>query len=215
MKAKPLFAGIAAWLIAGSSHLLAQATWVGAGTSGTPATWSNSLNWTGTTPANGSTINGLTFSNSSNSFSNNDLTGLTVNGITIPNTLPTRDNTITGNAITLAGGITVGTGNWQTFNINMALGNAARTMAVNSGRLYLGGVLSGSGGGLTKSGGGELYLTNANTFTGNGTNTVLSSIAGAGSYGQAMLVQWFGIRQRDHSKHRRSRQRFQLRPLQR
>jgi autotransporter-associated beta strand protein len=187
MKAKPLFAGIAAGLLAGPSHLLAQASWVGTGTSGTPATWSDSLNWTGIAPTNGSTINGLTFSNSANSFSNNDLTGLTVNGISIPNTLPTRDNTVTGNAITLAGGITVGTGNWQTFNIGMALGNAARSMAVSTGRLYLGGVLSGSGGAITKTGGGELYLTNANTFTGNGTNTALSSIAGAGSYGQGLL----------------------------
>jgi fibronectin-binding autotransporter adhesin len=187
MKSKTWFSGTAALLFSSTAPLSAQATWVGTGTSGTPVAWSDSLNWTGTVPTNGSTISGLTFSNASNSFSTNDLTGLTVNGITIPNTLPTRDNTVTGNAITLAGGITVSTGNWQTFNINMALGNAARTMAVNSGRLYLGGILSGNGGGLTKTGGGELYLTNANTFTGNGTNTVLSSISGAGNYGQGLL----------------------------
>ena len=183
-----------AGLLAGPAQLSAQSTWTGLGTTETPALWSNSLNWTGTPPAS-SGSSSLTFLNSAaNSFSTNDLSGFTATSITIPandGASPTpvniKDNTVTGNAINLAGGITVGTGNWQTFNIDMALGNASRTMAISFGRLYLGGVLSGTGAALTKTGGGDLWLLNANTFTGTGNNTVNSSIPGAGSYPQGLL----------------------------
>ncbi|MCU0750149.1 MAG: hypothetical protein MUF13_11450, partial [Akkermansiaceae bacterium] len=194
MKLTPFRMMAIAGLLAGPAQLSAQATWTGLGTTETPALWSNSLNWTGTPPAS-SGSSSLTFLNSAaNSFSTNDLSGFTATSITIPandGASPTpvniKDNTVTGNAITLAGGITVGTGNWQTFNIDMALGNASRTMAISFGRLYLGGLLSGTGAALTKTGGGDLWLLNANTFTGTGNNTVNSSIAGAGSYPQGLL----------------------------
>lgn len=182
MKAKPLFVA-AAWMIAGSSQLRAQATWVGVGTSGAPTAWSNSLNWTGTAPVNGSTISGLTFSNTVNSFSNNDLTGLTVTGISMPNTLPTRDNTVTGNKFTLNGDVTVNTGNWQNFLNDIGItGN--RRFIVNSGQLTLGGSLTDgtSAGGIFKEGAGQLVVSGSGSVTGVNTQTVTAGTPGAGTY---------------------------------
>lgn len=178
----------------GTPAILAQSNWTGLGTAETPALWSDSLNWTGTAPAS-SGSSALVFLNAAgNSVSSNDLTGFTATSINIPandGASPTpiniKDNTVTGNPITLAGGITVGTGNWQTFNIDLALGSTTRAMAVSSGRLYLGGILSGTGASLSKSGGGDLWLLNANTFTGTGSNVVNSSIPGAGTYPQGLL----------------------------
>ena len=141
-------------------------TWIGTGSSTTRAAWSTPANWTGTIPANGSAVEGLTFSNISNSWSNNDLTGLTVNGFTMLSTLPTRDNNITGNPITLIGDVTVSTGSWQTIGINMAL-RGSRTFNISSGITFLNGQLSDDTavGGIIKSGGAELLLAGSNTIT--------------------------------------------------
>ena len=184
----------------GHSQLFAQATWIGAGTAGTPATWSDALNWTGTAPSNGSTTT-LTFLNTSaNSFATNDITGLIVSSISIPandggtpTALNIRDNTITGNPITLAGTVADNTGNWQFLNLDLAMGSADRTFAITNGRLFLGGVLSGAAN-IIKTGGSDLWLSNANTLTGKGTNVVLSTIAGAATYQQALLFSgnWAG-----------------------
>ena len=169
MKTKTLFAGIAVLTFIGQSQLHAQATWTGVGTSGTPALWSVGSNWSVNAPASGNTISLLFNNTGANSFSNNDLTGLTVNSISIPATfggLNVRDNTITGNAITLAGGVTVATGNWQTIGLNAALTAGAKSFNITSGQLTYSGVLSSSGG-LTKDGGSKLILSNFNTYSGN------------------------------------------------
>ncbi len=169
--------------MAGAPILNAQAAWVGVGVSGTPAAWSNSLNWTGTAPTNGSTISGLTFSNTVNSFSNNDLTGLTITGITIANTLPTRDNTITGNKFTLAGDVTVSTGNWQNILTDIGItGN--RRFVVSSGQLTLGGSLTDgtSAGGILKEGAASLIVSGSGSLTGVSTQTVTAGTPGGGSY---------------------------------
>ena len=164
----------------------AQASWVGTGTVGTPATWSTSGNWTGTVPTNSSTISTLTFLNSAaNSFSNNDLTGLTVGAISIPATdgaTSIKDNTVSGNAFTLTGNFTVSTANSQNFNIGINL-SGNRTFTVNSGQLTLGGVLADSGGAgsFTKAGANSVILTAANTYT--GTTTISAGTLQLGNGG--------------------------------
>ena len=183
MKTKTLFAGIAVLTFIGQSQLHAQATWTGAGTSGTPAAWSVSGNWTGTVPTNSSTIAGLTFSNTTNSFSNNDLTGLTITSISMLNTLPARDNTITGNKFTLSGDVTVSTGNWQAINTDIGLtGN--RKFIVSSGQLTLGGALTDgtSAGGILKEGGATLVLKGSGSMAGVSTQSVAAGTPGAGTY---------------------------------
>ena len=165
--------------------------WVGVGTSGAPAAWSSAGNWTGTVPTNNYTIAGLTFSNTANSFSNNDLTGLTITSISMPGTLPTRDNTITGNKFTLSGDVTVGTGNWQAINTDIGLtGN--RKFIVNSGQLTLGGALTDgtTAGGILKEGGSTLFLKGTGSMTGVSTQTVAGGNPGAGSYTCATCFQY-------------------------
>ena len=90
-------------------------------------------------PPPNNAITSLTFLNSAaNSVSTNDVTGLIVSGITIPANdgaaIPVgiKDNTISGNGITLTGDVTVSTGNFQTVNLDMAI-TGTRTFAVTSG----------------------------------------------------------------------------------
>ena len=161
----------------GQSQLFAQATWIGAGTIGTPAFWSEPLNWTGTAPFDNATTS-LTFLNAAaNSFSNNDVNNLTVSGITIPANdgaaIPVniKDNTISGNSITLTGTLTVSTGNWQRFNLPIAL-SGNRTFAINSGVTFLNNSLSGASGAITKTGGGELLLSGSNSFSGGNVTSI-------------------------------------------
>lgn len=173
MKAQKLSFLIFASSLLGQSQLFGQSIWIGAGINGAPAFWSESANWTGSMPAD-EAMTGLIFSNSiANSVSFNDIANLTVSSISIPandGAVPAvniKDNTIFGSAITLTGDVIVGTGNYQTVNLDMALtGN--RTFAINSGQLTLGGVLSDaeSVGALTKSGGATLILSGANQYTG-------------------------------------------------
>jgi autotransporter-associated beta strand protein len=155
----------------GQSQLFAQTTWIGAGTTETPALWSDSANWTGTAPANGATVT-LTFLNSAaNSVATNDLTGLTVSSINVPANdgavvpVNIKDNNVGGNAVTLTGDITVSTGNFQTFGFDMDLTTGTRTVNQTTGQTTLSGILSGSAG-ITKIGGGTLVLSGANDYTG-------------------------------------------------
>ncbi len=169
--------------VAATPQAATPSTWVGVGTSGAPADWSTFGNWTGTVPTNNYTIAGLTFSNTANSFSNNDLTGLTITGISMPSTLPTRDNTITGNKFTLSGDVTVSTGSWQSISTDIGLtGN--RKFTVSSGQLTLGGALTDgpSAGGILKEGGATLILKGAGSMTGVTTQTVTTGTPGGGSY---------------------------------
>ena len=174
MKTKTLFSGIAFLTFIGQSGLHAQATWIGAGISVTPATWSTGSNWVGgSAPAASSTISVLTLSNSTaNSFSTNDITNLTVNSISIPAndgaTTPVniKDNTITGNAITLAGGVSVATGNFQTIGFNIALASGSGSFSQSTGQTTFSGQISGSEA-ISKTGGGTVVFSGPNNFTGN------------------------------------------------
>jgi autotransporter-associated beta strand protein len=171
MKAKPLIFGIAAASL-GSMTLSAQSTWTGGGTLATPAQWSLGSNWSANPPASETSISLLFNNTAANSWSNNDLTGLIVSSISIPasvNSVSVKDNTITGNSITLTGDVSVGTGNFQTINLGMGL-TGIRTFTVSSGQLTLGGNLVDVNaqpvGGITKSGGAALVLSGSNSYTG-------------------------------------------------
>ena len=116
------------------------------------------------TYSGGTTLNSgtLTLNNASAAGSGT----LTLNGGTLDNT--------SGSAITLS---TNNAQNWNgnfaftgTKDLNLGTGavamNATRTITVNGGNLTVGGVISGSGYGLTKAGAGNLLLSGANTFNG-------------------------------------------------
>ena len=178
MKPASLLPGVVFFTLLGQSGLYAQATWTGADA----ANWNVAGNWSGTAPVNSGT-SALIFNSASNRVSVNGLTNFTASGITFA---AGSDNTLTGNAINLAGTVTDSAGNWQYLNLDLAMGSADRTFAITNGRLYLGGVLSGAAN-IVKTGGSDLWLTNANTLTGNGTNVVNSTIAGAATYKQALL----------------------------
>ena len=91
---------------------------------------------------------------------------------------------IGGNRITLAGDIINNDDSVQTINLGMIMA-ATRTVNAASGNLAFGGILSGVGGGLTKTGAGTLTLGGANTFTGttsvNGGTLLVSGSLAAGS----------------------------------
>ena len=110
--------------------------------------------------------------------------------------------TIAGGAIDVTSARTTTNNNAQAWNgdftyvgtntLNLCTGavamNASRTVTVNASTLTVGGVISGAGFGLTKSGAGNLTLSAANTFTGpvtinSGTLTVKSAIGNGGSAG--------------------------------
>jgi autotransporter-associated beta strand protein len=171
MKATKLSFLVFSATLLGHSQIFAQATWVGTGTVDTPALWSDALNWTGTPPVDNNATS-LTFLNSAaNSVSSNDRIGLTVTGITIPANdgavIPVniKDNAVSGNNITLTGDITVSTGNFQIFALNMDLSTGTRTVNQTTGQTTLSGGLSGTAG-ITKIGGGTLVLGGDNSYSG-------------------------------------------------
>ena len=159
MKRKPLIAGFSLALF-GPTALHAQSTWTGAD----GANWNVAANWSVVSPGSAPASNGsaaLVFDSPSNRTSVNGLANFTASSITVNAT--SRDNILNGNSIKLGGSFTVGTGNWQWVNLAMELtGN--RTFAINSGRTFLNGELSGSSGAITKTGGGDLYISGANSL---------------------------------------------------
>ena len=145
-----------------------QATWIGAGTVGTPALWSTAVNWTGTAPTNGSTVAGMIFSNPANSWSNNDLTSLTVNGISFSNGF---DNTITGNGMTVIGSAITktGGGTLSLGNANTITGNSTSAGGVSYNQALL----------FNNAGSGTVVLNNTAAL-GAATNAIRFSGAGSG-----------------------------------
>lgn len=167
MKKSIRFSLLAAAL-SGSHSLHAQAVWTGSGSTEAPALWSDPGNWSPSTgPADNATVS-LTFLNSAaNSVSTNDRAGLTITSLSVPATdgvTGIKDNTVSGNSISLTGDVTVATGNWQRFDLPIVL-SGNRGFAINTGITFLGGPLSGTAS-IAKSGGGELVISGSNSFGG-------------------------------------------------
>ncbi|MDB5175580.1 MAG: hypothetical protein JWM81_438 [Candidatus Saccharibacteria bacterium] len=168
----------------------ATKTWTGGGSDGN---FSTGANWSGgTAPAAGSDLVFPYGASVTNKTAVNDLTaGTSFASVTFSGTLGVSESTyysVTGNDITLTGGIVDSTSAGASLNVNIAFSGAQTINVGTDDYITLGGVLSGSGA-LTKTGAGYLYLTGANTFTGSltlsagviiaSTNTALGTTAGA------------------------------------
>lgn len=128
--------------------IAADRTWTGGGGDDF---WSSPANWGGTAPAAGDS---LFFGGSVRTSPNNDFPpGTSFSGLTINN--PAGLFTLRGNGITLGGNILDDMPLVPQTNLMTLLLNTTCTVtAVTNGLLTLGGIISGSGAGLTKAGGG-------------------------------------------------------------
>jgi autotransporter-associated beta strand protein len=125
--------------------------------------WSTPANWDGDLAAPAPN-DSLTFDGSLRLTPNNDLVADSIFG---PLTFAPGAGSfvIGGNRITLGGNLTSSSALDQTLNLPLLL-NDNRTITTDAGALNLGGVISGSNFGITKSGAGNLILRAANTYTG-------------------------------------------------
>ena len=168
--------------LAATFEIRAQPSWSGAGTVSVPALWSDTNSWTGGTPISSGTY-ALTFVNTSASYSQNDLAGLTLSALSFG--ASAQGNTLTGNAVTLTGDVTVASSTTQTVSLATSLASGSRTFAINAGQLTWTAILSGSGA-LVKTGAGTLQLTGFNTFSGGTTinaGTLQLNASGGGGTG--------------------------------
>ena len=169
--------------------LTADNTWDGGGGAvGGLWNWTNNVNWASDTAP--TLASPLFFAGIAGLTSNNDETALSgMGGFTF--NAGAGAFMISGNAITLAGDITNHGTSLQTINLAMAT-TVVRTVttATGGGNVTLGGIISGSGGGLAKSGGGMLTLNGLNTYTGPTTVTAgtLSIGPSAGLYSAGTTV---------------------------
>ncbi|MDB5185070.1 MAG: hypothetical protein JWN38_878 [Candidatus Saccharibacteria bacterium] len=168
----------------------ATKTWTGGGSDGK---FSTGANWSGgTAPTAGSDLVFPYGASVTNKTMVNDLTaGTSFVSITFNGTIGQTESTyytLSGNALTLTGGIVDTDTGGDTISTDIAF-SGAQTLNVGTGSyLDLSGVLSGSGA-LTKTGTGYLLLSGNNTFTGSLTanagevsassDTALGTTAGA------------------------------------
>ncbi|HXC02209.1 MAG TPA: autotransporter-associated beta strand repeat-containing protein, partial [Opitutaceae bacterium] len=136
------------------------------------------LTYSGTgslTLSGANTYGGITTLSSTGTLNINNATALGTGAFTISGAA-TINNT-SGGAITLTNN---NAQNWNsnftftgTSDLNLGTGavtlNATRTVTVNGGDLTVGGVISGTGFGITKAGTGMLTLSGANAYTGSTT----------------------------------------------
>lgn len=166
--------------LAATFETRAQPSWSGAGTLSVPALWSDTNSWSGGTPISSGSYS-LTFVNASTSYSQNNLAGLTLSALTFDSSA--QGNTLTGNAVTLTGDVTVASSATQTVSLATSLASGSRTFAINAGQLIWTAILSGTGG-LVKTGSGTLQLTGFNTFSGGTTiNAGTLQLSGGGGTG--------------------------------
>ena len=153
--------------------------WIGAGSTNN---WSTGLDWAAT-PSNGSN---LIFAGTTRlANSNNSLTS--VGSILFDSSAGAF--TLSGNALTISGGITNSSSSTQTINLNLTLG-AAQQFNASSGNLVVNGTINNGGNALTVTGssntslGGVVSGGGGLVKTGNGTLTV----SGNSTYGGGTTV---------------------------
>jgi autotransporter-associated beta strand protein len=135
----------------------AETHWMPAAVSGL---WSDPLNWSAGVPQSGDAIG---FGPSAITAVNNDLAAEAwLSGIAFDPDAGAY--TVGGSALQLGGSITSGSALVQTVAVPLTL-QTDLTVNNGAGNLVLNGAISGAYG-LTKSGGGSLVLSGANTFTG-------------------------------------------------
>lgn len=139
----------------------ADRAWDGGGANGF---WGNPVNWAGNVaPVGGDSLffTGTVRVNNTNDFG----AGTSFSGITF--STPAGAFNLQGSWVALGGGITNNqVVTLQTVSLPLALSATRNISVVNGGMLTLGGVVSGTGAGLIKSGDGLLTLSGANTFDG-------------------------------------------------
>ncbi|MCX6245729.1 MAG: autotransporter-associated beta strand repeat-containing protein [Bacteroidetes bacterium] len=145
---------------------------VGGVISGTPGTLTKAGSGTLTLSGNSTFSGGMTIINGTLNINSNTAIGtgtFTISAGKIDNTSGSL-KTLTNNNVQNWNGNFTYTG---TDDLNLGTGavsmNASRQVTTNGGTLTVGGVISGSGFGLTKAGAGTMTLTGTNTFSG-GTN---------------------------------------------
>jgi autotransporter-associated beta strand protein len=139
----------------------AQDTWLGT----TDGNWATTTNWS-VVPVDGDSL--LFTGIAPNLTTNDNLSSLTtISGITFDATAGAY--TLNGATATLglSGGISDLSTAADAINLNLALGGTESISVTQSaGLLTIGGTISGSGFGITKTGVGTLTLTGADTYTG-------------------------------------------------
>lgn len=115
----------------------------------------------------------VAFAAESHNYWLNDLLGIQMDSISIAASIltnyaftTTKENTLSGNGVTLNGPFTNNSLNKQTFDTNIALSQPNHPFAVNAGSLHLGGEVSGAGASITKTGAGVLHINNLGTYKG-------------------------------------------------
>ena len=157
---KILAAACAAVLAAGAAHA-ADLTWSGANANN--SLWSTATNWAGNTAP--VAHDSLTFNGFARLTPNNDFAaGTAFDGITFDSSAGTF--TLVGNQITRSGNINGNTAQLpETITLGLLLDGNRNVGVADTGLLTIAGVVAGNFG-ITKTGGGTLFLTAANTFTG-------------------------------------------------
>jgi fibronectin-binding autotransporter adhesin len=139
--------------------------WVG---HGADANWTTMGNW----QTNGvsyaiQALDQLVFDGTTKENNNNDFAvGTRFNGIVFTNTAGAF--VLNGNRVNLVGDVINRSANTQTVNLDLVLDISTRNFNTGNGKIIVNGVISETGGtqGLTKTGGGELELTGANSYHG-------------------------------------------------
>ncbi len=137
-------------------QLLSVCHWTGGGNNDY---WSNSANWDQAPQAG----DDLVFQGTAQTTTQNDFTaGTSFHSIEFA----ASNFSLTGNAVTLTGGITVDTGvSGSAVSLNAALSGSITASVASSETLAISGILSGSGS-LSTAGSGTLTLSGVNTYTG-------------------------------------------------
>ena len=136
-------------------------TWNGGGADDS---WMTAANWGGVAPAGGGT-DLLVFDGTVNTSTIDNFPAATsFDGINFASTAGTF--TLGGNSLTLTGDIFDGSANTQSINLPITLAAARNIDVAAGGTLAIGGAISGTALGITKTDLGTLTLTGSNVFTG-------------------------------------------------